>query len=109
MEKGKDQEFVEYVVRAIVNNPDDVKTDKTIDQKGVLITLNINQEDMAQVIGKGGKTIMAVRTLLRIIAAKMDARINLKIAEPEGSTRGPRAEESRPEKNVDDVMDDLKL
>ncbi len=104
MEKGRDQEFVESVVRAIVNHPDDVRTEKIIDQKGVLITLNINQEDMAQVIGKGGKTIMAVRTLLRIIAAKMDARINLKIAEPEGSMRGPRAE-----KNVDDVMGDLKL
>lgn len=104
MEKGRDQEFVESVVRAIVNHPNDVRTDKIIDQKGVLITLNINQEDMAQVIGKGGKTIMAVRTLLRIIAAKMDARINLKIAEPEGSTRGYRVE-----KNVDDVMGDLKL
>lgn len=100
----KDQIFVESIVKSIVNNPDDVRTERSIDQKGVLITLHINQEDMAQVIGKGGKTIMAVRTLLRIIAAKMDARINLKISEPEGSERRPRME-----KNVDDVMGDLKL
>ncbi|MBI5369818.1 KH domain-containing protein [Candidatus Uhrbacteria bacterium] len=84
-----DQEFVEYVVRAIVNHPDDVRTDRIVDERGVLITLHINPEDMGYVIGRQGQTARAVRTLLKIVGAKENARVNLKIFEPEGS-RGPR-------------------
>lgn len=88
-----DQEFVEYVVRAIVNHPDDVKTDRIIDERGVLITLHVNPEDMGYVIGRQGQTARAVRTLLKIVGAKSNARVNLKIYEPEGSRRAHSTEE----------------
>jgi len=84
-----DQEFVEYVIKAIVNHPEDVKTERTIDERGVLITLHVNPEDMGYVIGRRGQTATSVRTLLKIVGAKNDARVNMKIHEPEGS-RGPR-------------------
>lgn len=77
------------IVRALVNHPDDVKTERTVDERGVLITLHINPEDMGYVIGREGQTAHALRTLLRIVGAKNNARVNLKIYEPEGS-RGPR-------------------
>ena len=85
-----DQQFVEDMVRAIVNNPNDVKTERTVDERGVLITLHINQQDMGYVIGRQGQTARALRTLLRIVGAKNNARVNLKIHEPEGSTRYAR-------------------
>lgn len=85
----KDQEFVEYVVKAIVNHPDDVKTERAVDERGVLITLHINPDDMGYVIGRQGQTARAVRTLLKIVGARNNARVNLKIHEPEGS-RGAR-------------------
>lgn len=84
-----DQEFVEYIVRAIVNHPTDVRTERIVDERGVLITLFIHPEDMGYVIGRQGQTARAVRTLLKIVGAKENARVNLKIFEPEGS-RGPR-------------------
>lgn len=85
--KEKDQEFVEYMVRHIVNHPDDVKTERIVDERGVLITLHINQEDMGYVIGRQGQTARSLRTLLKIVGAKNNARVNLKIYEPEGSRR----------------------
>ncbi len=88
-ERFSDQEFVENVVRAIVNHPDDVRAERTVDERGVLITLHIHPEDMGYVIGREGQTARALRTLLRIVGAKNNARVNLKIFEPEGS-RGPR-------------------
>lgn len=81
------------IVRSIVNHPDDVKTERTIDERGVLITLHINQEDMGYVIGRQGQTARSIRTLLKIVGAKSNARVNLKIYEPEGSRRPPRREE----------------
>ena len=89
-EKYHDQEFVEYIIRGIVNHPDDVTTERIVDERGVLITLHINQEDMGYVIGRQGQTARAVRTLLKIVGAKENARVNLKIYEPEGSRRPPR-------------------
>ncbi len=89
----KDQEYIEYVVRGIVNHPDDVKTERIVDERGVLITLHINPEDMGYVIGRQGQTARALRTLLKIVGAKNNARVNLKIYEPEGSRRPPRREE----------------
>jgi len=83
----KDQEFVEYVIKAIVEKPEDVKTVRKVDEMGVLIELSVNPEDMGKIIGKEGKTAKALRTLLRVLGAKNNARLNLKIAEPEGSTR----------------------
>lgn len=83
----RDQEFVEYVIKAIVNKPEDVKTERTVDERGVLITLHVNPEDMGYVIGRQGQTARSVRTLLKIVGAKNDARVNFKIYEPEGSRR----------------------
>ncbi len=88
----QDQEFVEYVVKALVDHPTDVRTERVVDEMGVLITLHLNPEDMGQVIGRMGQTAKAVRTLLRVVGAKRKARVNLKIYEPEGSHRGPRRE-----------------
>ncbi len=86
----KDQEFIEYVVKSIVNHPEDVKTERTIDERGVLITLHINQEDMGYVIGRQGQTARALRILLKIVGAKDNARVNLKIYEPEGARQAHR-------------------
>lgn len=88
----QDQKFIEDVVKAIVDYPADVKTERTIDERGVLIKLYVNQEDMGKIIGKEGKTAKAIRTLLRVFGAKNDARLNLKIVEPEGSERPERVE-----------------
>lgn len=82
--KEADQEFVEYVVGQIVTKPEAVVTSRTIDELGVLIELTVDREDMGVVIGKEGKTAKAIRTLLRVLGAKNDSRINLKIVEPEG-------------------------
>ena len=90
----QDQEFVEYIVKALVDRPEDVRTERTVDEMGVLITLFINPEDMGQVIGRMGQTAKAIRTLLRVVGAKHKARVNLKINEPEGSHRGPRRDHS---------------
>ena len=91
-EKLPDQEFVEYIVRGIVGHPDDVVTERTVDEMGVLITLKINPEDMGYVIGRQGQTARAIRTLLKIVGAKSNARVNLKIFDPEGGNRPPRSE-----------------
>lgn len=115
MAEEQDQAFVEYVVKALVDNPDDVKTERSVDEMGVLITLHINPNDMGQVIGRMGQTAKALRTLLRVVGAKHKARVNLKIYEPEGSHRGPRRHHddgSQPEQRHEDAqadMDDFKL
>ena len=84
MSEYPDLAFLEYVVGAIVEFPDDVKITRTVDEMGVLLTMTVNQADMGKVIGKGGNTAQALRTLLRSIGLKTNARINLKINEPEG-------------------------
>lgn len=119
-----DQEFVEYVVKSIVDHPDDVKLERSIDEMGVLITLSVNPEDMGQIIGRQGATAKSIRTLLRVIGARNNARVNLKIAEPEGSERSsepsPEKEETpseddkpsdeEPKKtSVDEALDDLNI
>lgn len=117
MEDFQDQEFVDYVVKALVDNPDAVSTERTVDEMGVLITLTVDQNDLGQVIGRQGQTAKAIRTLLRVVGAKNQARVNLKIYEPEGS-RPPRREEreAQPmdeapaeESNVSSAIDDLDL
>src|SRR3989344_1143545 len=110
-----DKVFLEYVVKALVDNPNDVKIDRTVDEMGVLISLTVNHADMGKIIGRMGNTAKAIRTLLRIIGMKNNARGNLKINEPEGSLRPAgyqRTEERRPSypslKTVDEAMEDLK-
>ncbi len=115
-----DQQFLEYVVKALVDNPDDVKITRTVDEMGVLLTLKVHKDDMGKVIGRAGATAKAIRTVLRVVGMKNDARVNLKIEEPEGSERGMGGERSmggesdRPSEpyvrdtTVDDVIKDLK-
>ena len=103
-----DKEFLEYVVKALVDNPNDVKIDRTVDEMGVLISLTVNPADMGKIIGRMGNTAKAIRTLLRIIGMKNNARVNLKINEPEGGMRPERAEVDSSLKTVDQAMEDLK-
>lgn len=74
-----DQQFVEYIVKSLVGNPDDVVVERLIDEKGVLLTLTVNPDDLGRVIGKRGVTAQSLRTLLRALGTKNDARYNLKI------------------------------
>jgi predicted RNA-binding protein YlqC (UPF0109 family) len=86
-----DKAFLEYLVKALVDNPNDVVVDRTVDEMGVLITMTVNPADMGKIIGRQGNTAKAIRTLLRVIGMKNNARVNLKINEPEGAEpRAPR-------------------
>ncbi len=104
----EDQAFLEYVVKALVDNPNDVKINRTVDEMGVLITLSVNSADMGKIIGRQGNTAKAIRTLLRVIGMKNNARVNLKINEPEGGRMEPVASAESPSKTVDQAMEDLK-
>ncbi len=81
-----DKEFVEYVVKALVTHPEDVTVNRSVDDMGILLELSVNPDDMGKVIGKAGATAKSIRTLLRVLGSRDDARVNLKIIEPEGST-----------------------
>ena len=85
------QELLEYIVKALVDHPDDVKVEHKVDEMGVLLTLTVHPEDMGQIIGREGSTARAIRTLVRITGLKAQARVNLKIEEPEGGRRAPTA------------------
>ncbi len=102
--KNKDQDFVEFIVKGIVSHPDEVKVDRTVDEMGVLITLRVNPEDMGALIGRAGSTARAIRALTRIVGLRNNARVNLKIEEPEGGRV-----ERKPRKDVDKVVEDLEL
>ena len=106
-EKATDRDFVEYVVKQVVNHPEDVKVDRKIDEMGVLITLDVNAEDMGMIIGREGATAKALRTLLRVIGAKNNARVNLKINEPEGSERKSNSDSER--KSIDEVVGGINI
>jgi len=101
-----DQQFVEYIVKSLVGNPDDVVVERLIDEKGVLLTLTVNPEDLGRVIGKRGVTAQSLRTLLRALGTKNDARYNLKIVnnddERENYTISSDTEVSEPVKNLPD-------
>lgn len=83
----RDQQFLENLVKALVDHPESVKINRTVDEMGVLLTLDVHAEDMGKIIGRSGNTAKAIRTLLRVVGMKNDARVNLKINEPEGGTR----------------------
>lgn len=76
-----DQQFIEYIVKSLVGNPDAVKVERTIDEKGVLLELTVDPEDLGRVIGKRGSTAQSLRSLLRALGTKNDARYNLKIVD----------------------------
>ncbi len=110
-----DREFVEYVVKAIVENPDKVVVERRVDEMGVLLELAVDPSDMGKIIGKDGRTAKAIRTLLRVLGAQNQARINLKIMEPEGGMRSEERSESSEQQPVfagdmpaTTSMDDLK-
>lgn len=110
-ERTADKEFVEYVVKLLVDHPEDVKVERKIDEMGVLITLDVNAQDMGMVIGRDGMTAKALRTLLRVIGARNNARVNLKINEPEGSERRMRenSENRDTPRTIDEVVNDIKI
>lgn len=89
----KDQIFVESIVKALVNFPDDVRTERKVDERGVLITLHVNPADMGYVIGKKGRIATAIRTLVHTFGVRANMRLNFKIDEPEGSERRQRQDE----------------
>ncbi len=117
----RDQEFLEFVVKGLVEHPEDVKIKRVVDEMGVLLTLDLNAEDMGKVIGRSGNTAKAIRTLLRVVGMKNSARVNLKINEPEGGMRltsqggsaqtgwdGTHEAPASPQmKSLDDAMSDL--
>ncbi|MFA6459458.1 MAG: KH domain-containing protein [Candidatus Paceibacterota bacterium] len=111
-----DQQFLEYVIKALVDNPDAVKVNRTVDEMGVLLTLEVGAEDMGKIIGRQGNTAKSIRTLLRVVGMKNNSRVNLKINEPEGGLRSQEAEGAAPmkaaeraSKSVDEAMADLKI
>jgi predicted RNA-binding protein YlqC (UPF0109 family) len=109
MAEVKDQDFLEYIVKTLVDHPDDVIVNRDVDEMGVLLTVKVNPEDMGQLIGRQGSTARAIRSLVKIIGLKNHARVNLKIEEPEGSTK---VREERREEKIEDVtdgLDDLKI
>ncbi|MDP2650761.1 MAG: KH domain-containing protein [bacterium] len=111
-----DRDFLEFIIKSIVDHPEDVKVERKIDEMGVLLTLKVNPQDMGQVIGRKGSTSTAIRSLLRIVGIKNNARVNLKIEEPEGGRQGERRsfgevekESGEPERGtIDKVIDDIK-
>lgn len=105
----QDKEFLEGIVKTIVSNPDKVKVERTVDEMGVLLTLKVDPSDMGYVIGRKGQTAQAVRTLLKIVGAKNNARVNLKIYDPEGAQRPAGRRDSRSADVDTSSVDDLKI
>ena len=114
-EQMTDQSFLEFIVKAIVSQPDDVQIERNVDERGVLLTLKINPADMGFVIGRQGQTARAIRTLLKIVGARNNARVNLKIYDPnrtEGGAPSSSAPTSSPASSPapsTDDMDDLSI
>ncbi len=101
-----DQQFIEYIVKSLVGNPDAVKVERTIDEKGVLLELTVDPEDLGRVIGKRGSTAQSLRSLLRALGTKNDARYNLKIVDvdrPEGERGAPAPSKSPSDDDDEDT------
>ncbi len=126
--QNADQQFLEYVIKALVDNPNDVKVARTVDEMGVLLTLEVSAADMGKIIGRQGNTAKSIRTLLRVVGMKNNSRVNLKINEPVGGLRSAemqgqpgalgaqsagaapvQSSAARASKSVDEAMADLKL
>lgn len=103
-EETMDKEFVEYIIKQIVNKPDEVEVKRTVDEMGVLLSVRVNPEDMGLLIGRAGSTAKAIRTLARIVGMRNNARVNLRIEEPPGSVHKPTGEKT---KSVEDVVGEL--
>jgi len=111
MAEAKDIEFLEFIVKTLVDHPSDIKVDRKVDEMGVLLTVKVNPEDMGQLIGRQGSTARAIRNLVRIIGLKNHARVNLKIEEPEGGRKMPAAQpqEAPKEPSVTEDFEDFKI
>lgn len=104
-----DQQFVEFVVKSLVGNPDSVVVERKIDERGVLLELSVDPEDLGRVIGKRGATAQSIRTLLRALGTKNDARYNLKIvdtAEENGVAPKVKDDISKTSGDDDDAIND---
>ena len=99
-----DKEFLEYVVKNLVDKPEKVEINRTVDEMGVLLSLTVDAEDMGKIIGREGNTAKAIRTLLRVVGMKNEARVNLKVNEPEGGLRKIPSE-----KSVEDAIEELEI
>jgi predicted RNA-binding protein YlqC (UPF0109 family) len=117
-----DQQFLEYVVKALVDDPSSVKITRSVDEMGVLLTLDVNASDMGKIIGRQGNTAKSIRTLLRVVGMKNNSRVNLKINEPVGGLKSADRMTTNPpmsvpmsasvqaaSKTIDEAMADLKL
>ena len=117
MDKYEDKQFLENLVKALVDHPDSVNINRTVDEMGVLLTLDVHADDMGKIIGRSGNTAKAIRTLLRVVGMKHDARVNLKINEPEGGKGMSREmtdamKEDNPTtepKTLDQAIEDLRI
>ena len=117
MDMHEDKQFLEAVVKALVDHPDSVNINRTVDEMGVLLTLDVHADDMGKIIGRSGNTAKAIRTLLRVVGMKHDARVNLKINEPEGGKGMSREmseamKEDNPvaeTKSLDQAIEDLRI
>ncbi len=117
MDMHEDKQFLESLVKALVDHPDSVRINRTVDEMGVLLTLDVHADDMGKIIGRSGNTAKAIRTLLRVVVMKHDARVNLKINEPEGGRAMTREmseamKEDNPvaeTKTLDQAIEDLKI
>ncbi len=107
-ETHADQQLLEFIIKSVVSKPDVVKVERTVDEMGVLLSLKVDPDDMAQVIGREGSMAKALRTILKVVGARNKARVNLKIEEPEGSSRTNRTNREA-EKAADDIVDDIKF
>lgn len=108
MAEYEDQEFLDYVVKHLVDYPDEVNVDREVDEMGVLLTLDVHADDMGKVIGRNGNTAKALRTLLRVVGMKNQARVNLKIREPEDRGEGSAepVEDSDDTESASDAVDE---
>jgi uncharacterized protein len=113
-----DQQFLETLVKSLVDHPESVHIKRTVDEMGVLLTLDVHAEDMGKIIGRSGNTAKAIRTLLRVVGMKNEARVNLKINEPEGGTRSAQTdmvtdantdETPNAPKSLDEAIDGLRI
>ncbi len=118
MDTHEDKQFLETLVKALVDHPESVRINRTVDEMGVLLTLDVHAEDMGKIIGRSGNTAKAIRTLLRVVGMKHDARVNLKINEPEGGRAmtqemSEAMREDNPSatvpKTLDEAIEDLKI
>ncbi|MBU3934998.1 KH domain-containing protein [Patescibacteria group bacterium] len=103
MAKENDKEFLEFLIKSLVDNPKDVEVARKVDEMGVLLSLKVNPEDMGQIIGREGSTAKAIRNLVRIVGLKNHARVNLKIEEPEGGRVQRKPEENKPSEDLESI------